>query len=839
MKLKKLGLLTLTAGTALALAACNDIPTDNPNPDDPSIDNPNENPSIDNPNENPSIDNPNENPGNETQDISDVQNIEYSAEGSTLSWDEATNATGYVININGTIYNSSVTSLKLEESFVNAHSGCYLEVKVYGYNSTKQGNYSAVEKILIGEDTATEEQLNEAIAAEAEFLDLQEVQSFLEQNQITKTEFISVLSGETGNVGKDKCAFITLYLAKNELDSGYAELVNPNYTEGQEKPLIQYIDDNSETVSKALGTLLSVKSLTDNTVVLDAISRFEDIKDGTLNFEELLNLYANIQLQLDEAVPTEEDIAVLISTAKDIIGIVAEENPVVGNRLYSVLFQEELTAGLTEEQLSELKAEINLLLNHVENILVSCTDLTRTIYSSISDTAIQEAVNLDQRIKENAKYLINERLEERFKTVYLGAILSKAVLEEFKSDELQNSLMAIVNELNAVTSDEVIANLLDVAGTVLPIELPETIGISDVVQELFGLITKDNIQNIIEMANLALEPWTEAGVIAAEVFIEDAELLYEELADEYISGQITEEEYFQRIEALELLTTDATFEQITTLYSSFRNVFSTVSEETLGLLASLIEEPALNALQAKFAESISEMQDELVSLRQTANESSYDDYIAMLEENIAYINEQLQELEANNSDGQLDSQKEELEAMLASFQEEKQMANNERELELAQKQEEITYFEQSLAEMQGYLEMINAFAVSEHDYTENYLNILKDIQGIVQNITVEDIKEIREIFTQEDLSDTDIITLLNYISKNDGDLLVKNIFDNIKIIASNEAIQAGEYLDEVAPILDMILEVSRFDATNELTSQELEKLNNLKEILFGLIGSME
>lgn len=833
MKLKKLGLMALTAGTALALAACNDIPTDTPTPDEPST------PLPDNPN--PDIPGGNETPGTETpsQEIAVVQNITYSGEAKTLSWDKAANATGYVVNINGTIYNSSSPSLKLEDSFIDSHSGLFLEVKVYGFNSTKQGAYSPVAKILIGNDTATEEQLTEAIASEAEFLDLQEVLSFLEEKQITKTEFIMALNGETGNIGKEKCSYIGVYLAKNQLDSVYGEMVNPNYTEGQDKPLIQYIDDNFTAVSKAMETYLSVKNLADNAVILEAVSRFEELKNGTLSLDALLNLYANVRLQLDEAVPSEEDISSLISTAKDIIGIVAEENPAIGNRLYTALFQEELTGELTEAQLTALKTEISGLLDNVENILCSCMDLLKGIYSSISDSAMQEAVNLNQRIEENEKYLLNDELKTKFKTAYLSMVLSKAVMEECKSEDIQNSILAIVNELQTVVANEAVENLLKALGTILPVELPEDFGISAVVRELFGLITKENLQDFMETAGLALEPWTDATVVAAQVFADASADLYNEIFDDYFEGRITEEEYLQKIEAVEVLAEDAGFERAKAIYTSFRNVFLRVSEEELGLFASLIEEPVLSALQEQFTESMLETQEYLDYINQSANESSYDSHIAYLEEEIAFVNQQIQALEANNSDGSADSDIEALRETLSSLQAEKAEAEAEREMELAEKQEEIASVEQSLAAAQGYLDMVTAFAASEHDYTKNYFNILKDIQGIVQNITAQDIEAIQEILTQEDgLSDIDIITLLNYISKNNGDVLVKDIFDNIKIVASNEAIQAGDMLDEIEPMLDMLLEVGGFDAEKELTAEEQESLDTVKEILFGLMGSI-
>ncbi len=754
MKIKKLGLLALAMGLGLSLAACDDDKKqDKPNDDNPGTVTP------ENPNNPGTVtpENPN-NPGTVTPDkVGKVSNVSYNKETSTITWDKADKATGYIVNVNGTIFNSTTTSLKLEESFVAIHGGCHIDIKVSAVNNEAQSDYSDKLSVLVGEDSIKDEDF-ENFFSQGGVWSLQTAKEVMEKHNISKTEFlafsesIGMQSFASGVLSKEKMAILVAYNYKLVLTANYS-LINPNYVEGQDKKLVQYLDNNFDKVVNALEVIASINNLTGNVAIMEAMGRLQEIPAGTIELNDLLNLYTNIQIQLNEAVPNAKDVEKLIATAKEVLDIVLEENTTLAMQIHGSLFpKEELGEALTEQQLANLKAEVATLLGNVENLLSSTLELTKALYSNISNASLEKIVNLKTKVEENSKYLINESLEEQFMSQYAASIISSALIDELKTDAALNSIMDIVDELKVVTKNENVAQLI---ATLFPIEqLPEGVTLAAIINQCLTLVSKEEISSLLTTVSLVSAPMTDAKYIAALTFTQNQGSLYGETYNDYYSGKITEEELDLKIEQIDTLGESATKDIAVISYGALREVLITLSDEELALVASMLEGVVIQQVN-----------------------QSWDQQIAYIQEEINKIND--------------------------------------------------------------YKDIIADFVTSEHDYTEQYFNLLKDLKAFTTNLEKEELEDAFDNAMGE-MTDAKLINLLKIIVENntiesedeEATGIIEDIFTNAKVIYSDEKLEAlgiDAMLEQFEQVFELIKVVSTYDAEN-LTPEQQENLDLLKSM---------
>lgn len=825
MKIKKLGLLALAMGLGLSLAACDDDKKqDKPNDDNPGTVTP------ENPNNPGTVtpENPN-NPGTVTPDkVGKVSNVSYNKETSTITWDKADKATGYIVNVNGTIFNSTTTSLKLEESFVAIHGGCHIDIKVSAVNNEAQSDYSDKLSVLVGEDSIKDEDF-ENFFSQGGVWSLQTAKEVMEKHNISKTEFlafsesIGMQSFASGVLSKEKMAILVAYNYKLVLTANYS-LINPNYVEGQDKKLVQYLDNNFDKVVNALEVIASINNLTGNVAIMEAMGRLQEIPAGTIELNDLLNLYTNIQIQLNEAVPNAKDVEKLIATAKEVLDIVLEENTTLAMQIHGSLFpKEELGEALTEQQLANLKAEVATLLGNVENLLSSTLELTKALYSNISNASLEKIVNLKTKVEENSKYLINESLEEQFMSQYAASIISSALIDELKTDAALNSIMDIVDELKVVTKNENVAQLI---ATLFPIEqLPEGVTLAAIINQCLTLVSKEEISSLLTTVSLVSAPMTDAKYIAALTFTQNQGSLYGETYNDYYSGKITEEELDLKIEQIDTLGESATKDIAVISYGALREVLITLSDEELALVASMLEGVVIQQVNQSWDQQIAYIQEEIEYYEQQ-KETVGNEYLADLDKQIETAQNTIKWYQDRETEDH-------------SYQVQIEDWTNQLNSLLEQKENALQAIEDNKAYYQGKIDSLEEEINKINDYTEQYFNLLKDLKAFTTNLEKEELEDAFDNAMGE-MTDAKLINLLKIIVENntiesedeEATGIIEDIFTNAKVIYSDEKLEAlgiDAMLEQFEQVFELIKVVSTYDAEN-LTPEQQENLDLLKSM---------
>ncbi len=866
MKLKKLGLFALTLGLGLSLASCGDeqteVPVDPDKPEDPT----------------PS--------GDDTKsevETKAVANVTYAKDTKTVSWDKVNGATNYVINIDGTVFNSKTTSLELSDEFLLPYDGCHMEIKVYAENSTEKGSYSEAVLVLVGEDKITDAEFTQAFTnLGLKNLTEAELKEFLTKNGITKKELWNISFGdEQAIVSKGVSSKIQAFLYQHMLDEMYIQ-INPTWQEGQDKKLVQYVEENFDEVSQALATMDSLTGLMKNKVLKDALGRFADIQDGKMDVQGLLDLYSNVQQQLDEAIPSEEDIEQLVSLAKEVCPILLEENSTYAVNAYYTIYPKEAEGlqtapeSLTKEQLAKLTEEINGILDSLETTLDSVVDLTQDIYSSLSEEALEDIANVNQTVTEQSKFLLTDEMKEFFKTNYLSSIIEKSLLETFQKDEVLNQVTEIISDLDTVAKKEAVVNLLD---TMLPPMLEETpagqylagVKPSVLLQGVLEATTKEELTAFLDTVDLVVTPALDVEYLAASAYNAYYSDLYYEIESD---SKLTPEEKQQEKDKINQLTNEANIILVKGEYSAIRNLYTNMSDEMLDSISSELEGIVTAKLIEEFEASKVMNADEIKNLQMS---------LTMLDESIAAYDPEIQEIEAlyptettelarlfnELKEIQIQADKnptqENYDLVSAKNQEISQClvnldaqdsTNYERhdslnaycdlrrnilylELQKSSINTSIEEYTNSNNKLDAYIQMVNDFVATEHDYTANYAKILKDIRSLMTNLTPEELEEcMTSTLAENDFTDAAVIKVANLIvSTNDGELL-EDIIANVKVVAANEALVDMDLItmieENVDPIVAAVLEVGTYSPTGTLTAEQTENVNLIKE----LIGSL-
>ena len=515
--------------------------------------------------------------------------------------------------------------------------------------------------------------------------------------------------------------------------------------------------------------------------VKEKFSKYTTKVEVELTLDELLSLYSEIKLQIDEVMPTNEDIDNMIEFVNGLGEVLIDDaDEDVLEMIYTL--DPATETSYTPEVRTKIKASLKEITDGLNDILKDVCSVANQIYASITDNALEPILDADTYFEDN-DYLKNDDLKVAFRKAYADKVIRDLVIADLKKADIKTAICHMGETLQGLEENQIYASAM----SLLPMILGNLSGM--IGADLSGLpldiaidyITPENYDTIVKIFEISSAKDIET--LSAEIYVKWLNEDPENLTDED-----------------EALSNEAQLVILTDKYNTYLSMVSNLSADEIEFLAEHLED-FVSILGDMFLDlNISMIEEQLEDMTSDNLESAKE----YLQEQIDILTSSIQRWEELRDNPARSPEEEEeyntLDSQISEIQDNLEMAN----FELQSIENQLDYIntlEEKITQYQNYKTLLADFLEEEHDFTEQYKNVLLNIQRITNEISKEDIKGILSLmFADERPTAEDLIQALavvkNFkVSIEDEELglsaLVDLMFADVKEVAMGSEVISG------------------------------------------------